>query len=93
MNQEEVAGDWLTPAEAAKRFRVSQATIYSLLSSGRALGAIRIGQQYRLSRSALETALSVWGGDTTPVPLTRRQRLDEQKLRARRLLSGEANRR
>jgi excisionase family DNA binding protein len=59
MNPQEVAGDWLTPSEAAKELRVSMGTIYSLLSSGRVPSAIRVGNQWRLSRRALATGLAV----------------------------------
>jgi len=57
-------------------------------------GAIRIGQQWRLSRTAMQTALEVWHADITPPAApTARERRDEMRLRARRLLSGEARRR
>jgi excisionase family DNA binding protein len=94
MNAQEVENDWLTPAEVAKRFHVSVNTVYTLLNSGRALGAIRVGNQWRLSRTALETALSVWGPEMSPpAPISRGERQREMRLRARRMLSGEARRR
>jgi excisionase family DNA binding protein len=93
MNQEEVDREWLTPTEAARSLRVSMGTIYSLLNADRMPSAIRVGRQWRLSRTALQTALSVWHEDITPSAApTARERRDEQRLRARRLLSGEANR-
>jgi excisionase family DNA binding protein len=60
VNQAEVAGDWLTPAEAARSLKISVGTIYELLAANRLPGPIRVGRQWRISRRALEAAVRPW---------------------------------
>jgi excisionase family DNA binding protein len=60
VNQAEVAGEWLTPAEAARTLKISVGTVYSLIAAGRMPGPIRLGNQWRISRSALEVAVRPW---------------------------------
>jgi excisionase family DNA binding protein len=61
VNEAEVRGDWLTPAEAARSLKISVGTIYELLAANRLPGPIRIGRQWRISRQALEAAVRPWG--------------------------------
>ena len=42
-----MASMFLTVAEVARRFRVSNMTVYRLIKSGR-LGAVRVGRGYRI---------------------------------------------
>jgi excisionase family DNA binding protein len=61
LNQAEVAGDWLTPAQAARTLQISVGTVYSLISQGRMPGPVRLGNQWRISRKALLAAAQPWG--------------------------------
>jgi excisionase family DNA binding protein len=45
----------VTPAEAARELRISLGTVYNFLRDGRVPG-IRLGGQWRISRTALDAA-------------------------------------
>lgn len=50
------AGSLLTVAEVSDVLRVSNMTVYRLIKAGQ-LGAIRVGKNYRIRQSDLETYL------------------------------------
>jgi excisionase family DNA binding protein len=52
-----VAGDLLSPADAAKRLGVSEGDVMAIVESGE-LAAKKIGRSYRIKRSELEAYLS-----------------------------------
>jgi excisionase family DNA binding protein len=57
----------LTVAEAARRLRVSRATVYKLVAEGR-LAHVRVGNQIRFLPGALGTGQgSGWRGKGRPV--------------------------
>ncbi|MPZ70259.1 MAG: helix-turn-helix domain-containing protein [Actinobacteria bacterium] len=47
MSESGMASIFLTVAEVARRFRVSNMTVYRLIKSGQ-LGAVRVGRGYRI---------------------------------------------
>ena len=47
MSESGLASMFLTVAEVARRFRVSNMTVYRLIKSGQ-LGAVRVGRGYRI---------------------------------------------
>jgi len=56
----------LTVAEAARRLRVSRATVYKLVAEGR-LAHVRIGNQIRFLPGALDAGQGAgWRGRGTP---------------------------
>ena len=53
--------DFLTVAEAAELLRIAERTAYKLVREGR-LPAVKVGNQWRIERSALEAWIAK-GGD------------------------------
>ncbi|HVC03831.1 MAG TPA: helix-turn-helix domain-containing protein [Candidatus Acidoferrales bacterium] len=52
--------DWATPSEIAKEYRLSTATIYRLLESGK-IQAVRIGGSWRINRAeTIRAATPSW---------------------------------
>ena len=54
MNENESPEGWLTVAEWRQALRISRGTAYRALANGDVLGAVRVGWQWRIPRSALE---------------------------------------
>jgi excisionase family DNA binding protein len=61
VNPDEVRGERLTAQEAARALKITTGTVYRLIGQGRMPGPIRLGNQWRISRRALETAVQPWG--------------------------------
>ena len=59
---------FLTISEVSVLLRLGQRTVYELCRQGRLGGAIKIGGQWRVERTALEAWVRQGGGDLKEAP-------------------------
>jgi excisionase family DNA binding protein len=70
-----MAAAFLTVPEVARLLRVGQRTVYSLARAGSLAGAVKVGNQWRVNR----TALRQWAG---ALPIGGTQRTRSRRRRA-----------